>query len=142
MSADCVFCRIVAGDAEASFVWRDAQTVAFMDLRQFSPGHTLVVPVKHVPDIFALDDETGAALMSTVTRVAAAVRAAVGAEGINIWQSNGEGAGQEVFHLHVHVLPRRTDDGLLRVYPSSPGHPSRAELDKQAEAVRGVLEAG
>jgi histidine triad (HIT) family protein len=64
------------------------------------------------------------------------VRDAFGPDGINIWQSNGEAAGQEVFHLHLHVLPRRLNDGLLRFYPSRPGYPSRAELDDQAALIR------
>jgi histidine triad (HIT) family protein len=132
---DCIFCAIAAHDAEASIVFEDDATVAFMDLRQMSPGHTLVVPKKHVSDIFELDDDTGAAVMRMVARVARAVRDALHPDGINVWQSNGEGAGQEVFHLHVHVLPRVTGDGMLRVYPQRPDYPPRAELDAVAASI-------
>lgn len=120
MTEGCIFCRIVAGDAEASIAYQDEAIMAFMDQRQFHPGHTLIVPKRHIVDIFALDAATGAALMAAVARVARAVRDAFSPEGINVWQSNGAGAGQEVFHLHLHVLPRWKDDGLLRFLPSTP----------------------
>ena len=74
MDTDCIFCRIVGREAEASVVYEDAVTLAFLDLRQFHRGHTLVVPKHHVADIYELDDETGAALMRTIGIVARAVR--------------------------------------------------------------------
>lgn len=139
MTADCIFCQIAAGEAEASIAYEDDTTVAFLDLRQVSGGHTLVIPRRHIADIYDLDDVTGAALIAAVSRVARAVNTAFAPDGINVWQSNGEAAGQEVFHLHFHVVPRDAGDGLLRVYPSSPNHPSRADLDAQAEKIRAVL---
>ena len=138
MTDDCVFCRIVAGKAEASVAYEDDATLAFMDLGQLHPGHTLVVPKRHVPDIFALDDATGAALMTALTRVARAVRGAFRPDGINLWQSNGA-PWQEVFHLHFHVLPRWRDDGLLRFRPPRE-RPSRTELSGQAARIRAELE--
>jgi histidine triad (HIT) family protein len=136
---DCVFCGIVAGRVEASVAYEDEATLAFMDIRQFNRGHTLVVPKRHIVDIFALDDATGAALMATTARVARAMRAAFTPDGTNISISNGEAAGQEVFHLHLHVYPRWKDDGVLRFYPSKPGQPPRAELDEQAAAIRAAV---
>jgi histidine triad (HIT) family protein len=113
-----------------------------MDVRQLTPGHTLVVPKRHIRDIFELDDATGAAVISTVARVARAVRAAFAPDGLNVWQSNGAGAGQEVFHLHVHVLPRTAGDGLLRVYGEhAPGYPARDELDAYASRLRACVDA-
>jgi histidine triad (HIT) family protein len=76
-----------------------------------------------------------------LVNVATGVRSAVKAEGMNVFQSNGEAAGQEVFHLHFHVVPRHVDDGLLRFYPSKPGYPPRAELDALAASIREQLEA-
>jgi histidine triad (HIT) family protein len=140
VAIDCIFCRIVAGEADASIVLEDALTMAFMDLRQVNPGHTLVVPKRHLRDIYALDDATGAAVIATVARVARAVRAAFAPDGVNIMQSNGEAAGQEVFHLHVHVLPRVRGDGLLRVYGASPGSAGRAELDARAALLGAVID--
>jgi len=137
----CIFCRIVAGEAEASVAYEDSETLAFMDLGQFHPGHTLVVPKRHVADLFALDDETGAALMRAVTRVARGVRDAFAPHGLNVWQSNGA-PWQEVPHLHVHVLPRWRDDGLLRFAPPGRARPSRGELDEQAAQIKRALAGG
>jgi histidine triad (HIT) family protein len=139
---DCIFCAIAAHEADASIVFEDDATIAFMDLRQMSPGHVLVIPKTHAPDIFALDDETGAAVMRAVVRVARAVRAALQPEGLNIWQSNGEAAGQEVPHVHFHVLPRVVGDGMLRIYPQRPDYPPRSELDELAARIAGAADVG
>ena len=139
MTEDCVFCGIVARKVEASVAYEDEATLAFMDRGQFHPGHTLIVPKRHIIDIFALDDATGAALMAAVSRVARAVRQAFKPDGINLWQSNGA-PWQEVFHLHFHVLPRWKDDGLLRFTPPERDRPSRTELDDQATRVRASLD--
>ncbi len=140
MTDGCVFCRIVRGEAESSIAYQDDATLAFMDLRQFHPGHTLVVPKRHIVDIYELDDSTGAALMSSVARVARAVKAAFSPDGINLWQSNGA-PWQEVLHLHIHVLPRWREDGLLRFAPARLPRPPRSELDEQATRIGAALAA-
>lgn len=137
MTNDCIFCRIVAGEADVSIAYEDEATLAFMDVGQFHPGHTLLVPKRHIPDIYALDGETGRALMVALVRVATAVREAFKPDGINVWQSNGA-PWQEVIHLHLHVLPRHIGDGLLR-FPPPRSRPSRAVLDKQAAVIRAAL---
>jgi histidine triad (HIT) family protein len=139
VTEDCIFCRIVAGEAEASVADEDEVTMAFIDLRQFHPGHTLIVPKQHIADIFALDDATGATLMTAVARVSRAVRKTFRPDGINVWQSNGA-PWQEVFHIHFHVLPRWKDDGLLRFTPPSRNRPDRAELDEQAKRISAAME--
>ena len=138
MAAECIFCQIVAGEAEASFAYEDDATMAFVDLRQFHAGHTLVVPRRHTRDIYGLDEKTGSALMAAISRVAEGVREAFQPDGINIWQSNGA-PWQEVFHLHFHVLPRWREDGLLRFTPPSRNQPTRPELDDQAAKIRAAL---
>ena len=105
MTEPCVFCEIAAGREPASVVWEDARAIAFLDLRQPSPGHVLVIPSAHIADILALHDETGASLMAGTTHVARAVANTLNPDGINVWQSTGEAAGREVFHLHFHVMP-------------------------------------
>ncbi len=137
MTDDCIFCRIVTGDAEASIAYEDDATLAFMDRGQFQPGHTLVVPKRHIRDIYEVDGESGAAIMVALRDVASAVRKAFQPQGINIWQSNGA-PWQEVLHLHFHVLPRREGDGLLAFRPPRMT-PSKAELDEQAAAIRAAL---
>jgi histidine triad (HIT) family protein len=141
-SAPCVFCGIAAGEVEASVVCGDERTLAFMDLRQSRGGHVLIVPKTHMATIFELDDATGAAVMATVVQVARAVRAVLSPDGVNISQSNGEAAGQEVFHLHFHVQPRWHGDGLLQYYPGKPDYPARAELDRQAEQIAKAMRSG
>jgi len=137
MSDKCIFCRIAHGTAEASIVYEDSTVISFLDIQQFHPGHALVVPKAHVPDIFDLDDETGAALMSTLRRVSRAVDSAFSPDGINIWQSSRAAAGQDVFHLHFHVLPRHTGDYWH--YSPVRRSPSKAELTEQAAAIRGAM---
>jgi histidine triad (HIT) family protein len=139
--AGCIFCAIAAREAEASIVFEDDATIAFMDLRQMSPGHTLVVPKAHVPDIFAIDDAAAASVVRTVVRISRAVRDALQPDGLNIWQSNGEAAGQEVQHVHFHVLPRSHGDAMLRVYPRKPDYPPRTDLDALATRISASVRA-
>jgi histidine triad (HIT) family protein len=141
MGEDCVFCEIAAGRSPASIVHEDALTMAFVGLRQFHPGHTLVVPRAHFADVRDLDPATGAALMATVSRITRAVGLAFLNQGLSLWHSIGEAAFQEVPHLHIHVHPRLRDDGFLRVYPSAPPLPDRQTLDGYAARIRERLEA-
>ena len=139
LSEHCVFCSIVNGAEPASIVFEDALTMAFIDLRQFNAGHTLVVPRAHIPDIRDLDDATGAALMATTARIARAVSSAFPNDGLSLWQSVGPAAFQEVPHLHFHVHPRLPGDGVLDVYPSAPPTPDRQDLEGYAIRLRQQL---
>ena len=132
----CVFCGVVGGTVEASIVHRDAETMAFLDLRQFHPGHVLVIPLGHVSDIRAANDAQAGSLMQTLARVARAVTAVFPGDGLSIWHSAGPGANQEVPHLHFHIHLRRMGDDVLRVYPAPPELPTRSTLDAWAERVR------
>lgn len=138
--SECVFCEILAGRAPASFVYRDDRVVAFMDLRQAVEGHVLVVPRRHVPDIYALDEATAGHLMAVAVRVAKALAAHEPPPGLNLWQSNGDAGGQEVPHVHLHVQPRRHNDGILSAYRDGLPEPSdRASLDRLAERIAARL---
>lgn len=137
--ADCVFCDIGSASATASIVCEDADAVAFLDLRQFHPGHVLVIPRSHVPDVRELDTATGTAVMGMLSRVTRAVGLAFPNEGLSIWHSIGEAAFQEVPHLHFHVHPRRPGDGVLQVYPRPPALPARQILDDYATRIRAHL---
>ena len=139
MSAACVFCEIVRGVEPASLVWEDDLTIAFMDQRQFHPGHTLVIPRQHLSDVRELDGTVGAALMASVARVTRAVAVAFPNRGLSLWHSIGEAADQEVPHLHIHIHPRLLDDRLLRVYPSTAAVPDKSVLDKYAATLRSHL---
>jgi histidine triad (HIT) family protein len=102
MDDGCVFCRIVGGDEPAFVVDETDEVLVFLSLER----HPLVVPKAHVPDIFALGEGLGAALMAETIRVARAVTPALGCDGVYVTQANGAAAGQDVFHFHLHVYPR------------------------------------
>lgn len=138
-SVACVFCDIVSGRQPASIVLSDAYIVAFMDLRQFHPGHVLVVPRAHVSDIRLADAATAHAVIDAVARLTRAVDHVFPSDGISVWHSIGPGANQEVPHLHFHVHPRKFGDEVLRVYPSPPAHPTRNELDSWAAQLKAAL---
>ena len=140
---DCVFCAILAGRAPASFVHEDERVVAFMDLRQAVPGHVLVVPRRHVDTLFDLDEDTAAHLMRIAVRIARAADAVFAPDGLNLWQSNRAAGGQEVPHVHLHVQPRMSGDGLLRIYPGPqpPAPTGREALDAWAGRLRDALQA-
>jgi histidine triad (HIT) family protein len=137
VQGDCAFCQIAAGALTASIVLDDPTVLAFMDLRQFNPGHVLVIPRRHIPTILELDEATGAELMVAVIRVAQAVSRAFQPDGINITQSNGEAAGQEIFHVHFHIHTRRAGDGMMYYPPAQATEPE--ELDRYAERIRRAL---
>ncbi|MDR7194666.1 HIT family protein [Luteimonas terrae] len=137
----CAFCAILAGKLPASLVHQDDQVVAFMDLRQAVPGHVLVVPRQHVETLFDLDEDTAAQLMRVAVRIARATGRAFAPDGLNLWQSNREAGGQEVPHVHLHVQPRMSGDGLMRIYPAAPPAPAaRAVLDGLAMTLRAALD--
>jgi histidine triad (HIT) family protein len=116
--ADCIFCKIVAGQIPCTKVYEDATVLAFMDINPISPGHTLVIPKKHYEAIGEMSAEEAAALFRPVPSLAAAVKGALGAEALNVLQNNGRAAGQAVAHLHVHLIPRWTGDGLGFHWPA------------------------
>lgn len=135
----CIFCEIAAGNAEASVVRETAHTIAFMDLQPVTPGHLLVVPKAHMPRLADIDPETSMELFEEARQIAGMVYASeLSPEGVNLFLADGEVAGQEVFHAHVHVIPRYTGDGFGIKHP--PGYPrraERAELDEVAALIRG-----
>jgi histidine triad (HIT) family protein len=102
-----IFAKILKGEIPAHKVYEDADTVAFMDVMPQAPGHTLVVPKAPSRNLLDADPATLSRLMPVVQRVARAVKAAFAADGVTIFQYNEAAAGQSVFHLHVHVVPRR-----------------------------------
>lgn len=109
---DCIFCQIVAGDIPSHTVYEDDETFAFLDVNPVSDGHTLVIPKTHEEHITGLSEDTSAALFRTVNKVAKAVENAVEPAGMNLLQNNGDAAGQEIGHVHVHIIPRYAEDGF------------------------------
>ena len=134
---DCIFCKIVAGTVPCFKLFEDAETLAFMDINPVHDGHCLIIPKAHSPNVFEIASEDFAAAARTATQVAKAVNTAVQPDGINLMQANGAGAGQSVGHFHLHVFPRRINDGVAINWDPKPGDMTRiAEI---AERIRGFL---
>ena len=141
---DCVFCGILAGRLPASVVLREAGCTAFMDIQPVNAGHVLVVPDGHATSLADLPEDAGARLFRTAQKVAAALYASgLGCEGVNLFLADGEAAGQEVFHVHLHVIPRFEGDGFgLTFGPDYADRPARKELDRDAGRIRDALGVG
>lgn len=103
--SDCLFCRIVAGEIDAKRIYEDDHAVAFLDISPWQDGHTLVIPRRHVADVLEDEDVLGEVAHATA-RVGRMLQVALGASACNIVSNAGADAGQEVFHAHVHVVPR------------------------------------
>ena len=133
----CIFCDIVAGKAPASVVHRDERCIAFMDIRPVTPGHLLVIPIAHAPYLAHLEPTQGGHLFRMAQRLAAGIRrSGLRADGINFFLADGEVAGQEVFHVHLHVFPRFKGDGFGLRFSPEYGQPVPHErLDREAAAI-------
>jgi histidine triad (HIT) family protein len=120
--------------------YEDSQAIAFMDIQPVNPGHLLVIPRDHRPHLADIDEDMAGELMRIGHRLAAAVRSSgVRCEGVNLFLADGAAAMQEVFHVHLHVIPRFKGDGFgLRFGPEYHHRPPRAELDRVAAVLRGL----
>jgi histidine triad (HIT) family protein len=114
---DCIFCAIGEGKAPAEVVFEDEETLAFMDINPANPGHTLVIPKQHIRNIYELDEETATAVMKATVKIAGAIKRALQPDGMNLVQSNERAASQEIFHFHIHIIPRWYGDGLRLARP-------------------------
>jgi histidine triad (HIT) family protein len=141
-SANCVFCDIVRGIASASVVYSDSQVMAFMDIQPVNRGHLLIVPRVHASCLDELEEKVGGWLLQVGMKLAGAMRrSGLRCEGVNLFLADGEAAGQEVFHVHLHVIPRFPGDGFgFRFAPEYHHLPERVELDEVAAKIKRVLE--
>lgn len=132
---NCIFCKIANGEIPSATVYEDDDFRAILDLGPASKGHTLILPKKHVANIFEMDDETAAKALVVAKHVACKVKKAMNCEGLNILQNNGEIAGQSVFHFHMHIIPRYADD-TVGLPAWKPGSPDQETLQETAKAIR------
>ena len=139
--SDCIFCSVVARQLSGSIVFEDDATSAFLDLHPITAGHTLVVPKRHAANLADLSPQTGGQLFATAMSVGAALRkSGLKCDGISLYLADGEVAGQDVFHVHLHVVPRFRGDGFgHRFPPEYPREAPREELDDVAEKIRNAL---
>ncbi len=138
---DCVFCRIVGDVANASLVYADDKVLAFMDHQPVNPGHVLVIPKRHASRLAELDEEAGAQLFRVAMRVAEGIRmSGLKCEGLNLHLADGEAAGQEVLHVHMHVIPRFRGDGFgIRFGRGYGFRPDRRELEAAALRIKQAM---
>jgi histidine triad (HIT) family protein len=137
----CIFCEIIAGSIPGSHIHQDETCTAFMDLYPINPGHLLVVPNAHVSYLDRLNPATGAHIFKIAQVMAAALRrSSIKCEAINLFLADGEVAGQEVFHVHLHVVPRYKGDGFgFRFRPGYPSIRERDKLDYEAGLIQAAL---
>ncbi|HEX2179064.1 MAG TPA: HIT family protein [Actinomycetota bacterium] len=135
--ADCIFCAIVRGEAPSTRVYEDDKVIAILDIFPWTPGHTLVIPKHHSATIFDIGADDASAVINAARRLAPALRDAVGSEGMNLLQSNGSAAWQTVDHLHLHLIPRWSDDGL--VSPASASKADPGALESTAKKIADAL---
>ena len=109
---DTIFAKIIRRELPAEIVYEDEDTLAFLDIGPNSPGHTLVIPKSYARNVFDADAATWLSVMRTAHKLAPVIRTALGADGVNITSNHEPAAGQEVFHLHVHIIPRFSGDGF------------------------------
>lgn len=109
---DCIFCKIIAGEIPAKKIYEDENVLSFLDISPVNFGHALVIPKKHYTDLLSADEATLSFLMLAVKKIAPILIRKVGASGFNLNLNNGSVAGQVVDHLHFHIIPRFTNDGL------------------------------
>lgn len=133
----CIFCAIATGESVASVVRSDEHIVAFMDIRPVTPGHLLVIPRRHCIGLADLDPQDGARVFQAAQWLGGVLRRSeLPCEGVNLLLADGVAAGQEVFHVHLHVIPRTQGDGV-RLHASW-RFPPRTELDQQAAMLRAL----
>jgi histidine triad (HIT) family protein len=131
-----IFAKILSGDIPCVKIYEDDKTIAFLDVMPQAPGHTLVLPKETAENIFDLSQEGAAALITTVQKVAKAVKIATAAPGLMLVQLNGKAAGQSVFHIHMHIIPRQ--HGIDLEFHERNMVPA-AELEPIAAKIRAAL---
>jgi histidine triad (HIT) family protein len=121
---ECIFCKIVRGEAPADKVYEDERVVVFMDLFPVTDGHTLVVTKEHFENLFEATEESLQAVIASSKRIAGAIQAVLEPEGLMVFQLNGRAAGQAVFHYHMHLMPRNEGEPLA-LHTRVQGDPAR-----------------
>jgi histidine triad (HIT) family protein len=132
----CIFCDIIHGAAEVSMCYEDSTALAFMDIQPVNPGHTLVVPRQHYESFLDLPHDVGMHLFNVAMQLGPVIRRVSGMDGMNLIVSSGASAGQDVYHFHIHLVPRRAEDGFDVPLPFAGSQmPDRTVLDAIAARI-------
>lgn len=133
----CLFCKIIAGDVPSAKVYEDEQVLAFMNLQQKNPGHTLIIPQNHYRNIYDIPEDTAAYVARIAVRISKAVKTVFEPAGMNTLQNSEPQAMQSIFHYHLHVIPRYEGDDLFAIWSSPPATPQ--ELAHNAARIKAAL---
>ncbi len=139
---DCIFCRIIRSEIPVSYVYQDGLVSAFMDIQPINPGHLLIIPNTHASFLADLDSKLGSHIFQVAMRLASGLQeSTVQCEGVNLYLADGKAAGQEVFHVHLHVIPRFSDDnkGVFFTSRSNGNSDQKKCLDQIAASIRTSL---
>ena len=131
---DCIFCKIAAGEIPSATVYEDDDFRAILDLGPAAKGHTLVIPKSHSDNLLSVEPDTAAKALKVISKTANAIKEALGCDGINVVQNNGEAAGQTVMHLYFHIIPRYKNDSVNIGW--QPMKPSNEELAATADLIK------
>ena len=131
---DCLFCKMAAGQIPVTKIYEDEIVLSFLDIGPISDGHTLVIPKQHFEKLHDCPAELLGRIFSRIGRIAGAVSGAMDSDGYNILCNNGRAAGQLIEHLHFHIVPRNTGDGLFKSWPSFKY--KEGKIDSIAETIR------
>lgn len=132
---DCLFCKVLAHEIPAEFLWEEDGTAAFMDINPWTRGHALVIPRNHATDLLEISDADLAATAAGAQRLARMQKERLGCDGVNLLNSCGAAAWQTVFHFHIHAIPRYANDPLQ--LPTRPEQASAEDLAGVAAELRG-----
>jgi len=136
-TTSCIFCKIIAGEIPCFKLYEDDRVLSFMDINPFNEGHCLVLTKAHAENLYSADESDLAGCIRAAKKVATAVSRVVAPDGLNLVQANGAGAGQTVFHFHIHVFPRKTGDNASFDWGHQPGDMER--IGKLAERIRTAI---
>lgn len=133
MNNNCIFCRIIGKEIPSSTIYEDENFQVIMDISPASKGHAILIPKKHITNLFEMDEYTASKALIVAAKVANAMKEELKCEGLNILQNNGEVAGQTVFHFHIHLIPRYSNDSVRITWTTSSY--GEGEVSSLAEAI-------
>ena len=136
-NTNCIFCKIICGEIPSETLYEDENFRVILDIAPSAKGHAIVISKRHCTDLFSSDSATMSNALFVIAKVADAIKKALACDGINILQNNGKAAGQSIFHLHFHILPRYNDDNLT--IPGKTLSYSDGEAAEIAEKIRQEL---
>ncbi|MFT4308970.1 MAG: HIT family protein [Candidatus Woesearchaeota archaeon] len=131
---DCIFCKIIAKEIPSAIIYEDREYIAFLDINPVNKGHTLVIPKKHYANINELPDSFNASYMNIIKKIGRAVQESTGCEGYNLIFNTGKPAGQAVFHVHCHIIPRIEGDGFEH-WSGNP-YPTNEEMEQYKNRIK------